>query len=62
MAPIRKPAAAMSKPSGPASDPAIVALLIAVFASLRAESRGAHARTDFPAEAGRCRTAENDAD
>ncbi|MBW9051472.1 L-aspartate oxidase [Rhizobium mesosinicum] len=33
---------------GPASDPAIVALLIAVFASLRAESRGAHARTDFP--------------
>ena len=31
-----------------ASDPAVVALLIAVFASLRAESRGAHARTDFP--------------
>ncbi|MBB5574276.1 L-aspartate oxidase [Rhizobium paranaense] len=33
---------------GPAADPAIVALLIAVFASLRTESRGAHARTDFP--------------
>jgi L-aspartate oxidase len=33
---------------GPATDPAIVALLIAVFAALRTESRGAHARTDFP--------------
>ncbi|ASW08735.1 L-aspartate oxidase [Rhizobium sp. 11515TR] len=33
---------------GPATDPAVVALLIAVFASLRTESRGAHARTDFP--------------
>jgi len=33
---------------GPATDPALVALLIAVFASLRLESRGAHARTDFP--------------
>ena len=33
---------------GPATDPALVALLIAVFASLRTESRGAHARTDFP--------------
>ncbi|RWA30094.1 L-aspartate oxidase, partial [Xylella fastidiosa subsp. fastidiosa] len=30
------------------SDPAIVALLIAIFAHLRTESRGAHARTDFP--------------
>ncbi|OHV80146.1 L-aspartate oxidase [Rhizobium sp. LCM 4573] len=33
---------------GPSSDPAIVALLIGVFAELRQESRGAHARTDFP--------------
>ncbi|AVA25457.1 L-aspartate oxidase [Rhizobium sp. NXC24] len=33
---------------GAAADPAVVALLIAVFASLRTESRGAHARTDFP--------------
>jgi L-aspartate oxidase len=33
---------------GAASDPAVVALLIAVFAAERTESRGAHARTDFP--------------
>lgn len=32
----------------PTTDPAIVGLLIAVFANLRMESRGAHARTDFP--------------
>ncbi len=30
------------------ADPAIVALMIAVSASLRTESRGAHARTDYP--------------
>lgn len=33
---------------GPSADPAIVALSIAIFAWLRRESRGAHARTDFP--------------
>ncbi|RWX19601.1 L-aspartate oxidase [Rhizobium hidalgonense] len=38
----------LAEGDGPAADPAIVALLIAVFASLRLESRGAHARTDFP--------------
>lgn len=38
----------LAESTGPAADPAIVALLIAVFASLRMESRGAHARTDFP--------------
>ncbi|MBL0373731.1 L-aspartate oxidase [Rhizobium sp. KVB221] len=32
----------------PATDPATVGLLIAVFAHLRQESRGAHARSDFP--------------
>ncbi|SDJ38031.1 L-aspartate oxidase [Aliiruegeria lutimaris] len=34
--------------NGPAADPAIVALSVAVFAELRRESRGAHLRTDFP--------------
>ncbi|MGO8067043.1 L-aspartate oxidase [Rhizobium leguminosarum] len=38
----------LAEGNGPAADPAIVSLLIAVFASLRMESRGAHARTDFP--------------
>ncbi|PDT04845.1 L-aspartate oxidase [Rhizobium chutanense] len=38
----------LAEGNGPAADPAIVALSIAVFASLRMESRGAHARTDFP--------------
>jgi L-aspartate oxidase len=38
----------LAESDGPNADPAIVALLIAVFAMLRAESRGAHARTDFP--------------
>lgn len=33
---------------GPASDPAVVALLIAVFAHARRHCAGAHARTDFP--------------
>lgn len=39
----------LAEGSGPSADPAIVALLIAVFAKLRRESRGAHARSDFPA-------------
>ncbi len=34
--------------AGPSADPALVALSIAVFARLREESRGAHARSDFP--------------
>lgn len=36
--------------SGPSADPALVALSIAVFARLREESRGAHARSDFPSQ------------
>lgn len=38
----------LAEGEGAFADPAVVALLIAVFASLRQESRGAHARTDFP--------------
>ncbi|MBX5186572.1 L-aspartate oxidase [Rhizobium sp. NZLR5] len=48
----------LAEGDGPAADPGTVALLIAVFASLRMESRGAHARTDFPLKLGaadRCR-------
>jgi L-aspartate oxidase len=33
--------------SGPAADPAVVGLLIAVAAMRREESRGSHCRTDF---------------
>lgn len=33
---------------GPAADPACVAMMIAVAALRRKESRGAHFRTDFP--------------
>jgi L-aspartate oxidase len=33
---------------GPLADPAAVALMMAVAALLRRESRGAHCRTDFP--------------
>jgi L-aspartate oxidase len=40
----------MLERGGSASDPALVALLIATFAKLRRESRGAHARTDFAAK------------
>lgn len=38
----------LAESRGPATDPAIVALSIAVFAMLRQETRGAHARVDFP--------------
>ncbi len=38
----------LAERNGPASDPAVVALAIAVFAALRMESRGAHFRDDFP--------------
>lgn len=38
----------LAEQNGPASDPAIVGLAIAVFAALRRESRGAHFRNDFP--------------
>jgi L-aspartate oxidase len=40
----------VSERGGAASDPALVALLVAIFARLREESRGAHARTDFTAK------------
>ena len=40
----------LAEGDGPDADPAIVALSIAVFAALREESRGGHARTDFPRE------------
>jgi L-aspartate oxidase len=40
----------LAEGEGAAADPAIVALLVAVSANLRRESRGAHARTDFPSK------------
>ena len=40
---------------GPAADPAVVALAIAVFADLRPETRGGHARSDFPRAAAEAR-------
>jgi len=42
---------ALVRAEGDASDPACVALMIVIAALRRRESRGAHARTDFPARA-----------
>ena len=39
---------ALASEQTPASDPATVGLMIAIMALRREESRGAHARTDFP--------------
>jgi len=41
--------APLAQGHGPSADPAIIGLAIAVFALLREESRGAHARSDCPA-------------
>lgn len=41
----------MATSQGPEADPAIVALMMAIAAHRRAESRGAHFRSDFPAQA-----------
>jgi L-aspartate oxidase len=43
--------------AGPAADPAAVALMIALAALRREESRGAHCRTDFPGKASEARRA-----
>jgi len=43
--------------AGPSADPAAVALMIALAALRREESRGAHCRTDFPARASEARRA-----
>jgi L-aspartate oxidase len=39
----------LAEGAGPAADPATVGLAVGVSALRRAESRGAHARTDYPA-------------
>ena len=44
----------LAEQNGPASDPAIVGLAIAVFAALRTESRGGHFRSDFPEKDATC--------
>lgn len=54
----------LAQGEGPSADPALVAMLIAVSALLRTESRGAHARTDFPLglpDARRCMMTFSDA-
>jgi L-aspartate oxidase len=40
----------MAMSDGPASDPALAALLVAAAALARTESRGSHCRTDFPGQ------------
>ena len=55
---LREAAAALlplASADGAASDPALVGLMIVIAALRRRESRGAHARTDFPAHAAQAR-------
>jgi L-aspartate oxidase len=45
----------LARESGPAADPAVIGLMMAVAALGRQESRGAHFRTDFPRHAATAR-------